>query len=163
MSEIDVTTYKSVIDTVLARLKVKSHQKEDFVQECYLALMEKLDRLEEGAKTGEDKSWAATICRDRVVQLFRKDNKTIKTESLDDPRTKASRFKEIYSGIVTEVELQEAILKLPYDDYVVVYSIYVEGKSERKTAQDLNRTDWDIRATKQRAIKQLKTYFEEKI
>jgi RNA polymerase sigma factor (sigma-70 family) len=171
--DINILEYKPVIDNVLAKLKVKKSQREDMTQECYVALLEKQHHLEHGILLGRGEAYASSICSSRVRDVWRKENQTrpehkekhhLKFDSLSDPRVyrkaiKISIPKEEELELTT-AELESGILSLPFDEYRVVYEIYVQGKTQPQVAKDLGiseRTVWD---RNQRGIKLLKKYFE---
>jgi len=169
---IDVLDYKQVIKDVLSQLGIKRDQREDMTQECYVALLEKAQHLERSVSGGHDKKYATAICRHKIHALWgrgqhpyrSKEKPGPRIDSLSDPKilhlVEKSVFKE--EG-VTEEQLQDAILSLAYEDYSVIYSVYVEGKTEVKTGEDLGLTRRQVQFRKERGVEALKKYFEENI
>lgn len=156
----DITRYDTIIKQVLRELKVRGQQKEDYTQDCYLSLFqnqEKLDKIEDADKN----KFASTICRSTIIDKYRKEKLEVKTDSLSLPKinNKASKISIPDSGI-TEDQLQEAILLLPYDEYKIVHSLYVEGKTLAETAKDYEITIARVRTKAKRGIIALKNHFE---
>jgi RNA polymerase sigma factor (sigma-70 family) len=156
----DITKYEKIIKEVLKELRVRSHQKEDFSQECYVALVENLDKLD-SIYPDEQIKLAATICRRCIMNKYRKEGKEVQTDSLSLPRVnnKASKISIPDFGI-TEDQLQDAVRLLPYDDYKIVHSLYVEGKTIAETAKDYEITIDAVRYRAKRGIMSLKKFFE---
>ena len=165
----DVLKYKPVIKKVLAELKVPHNQREDMSQECYIALIEKSAHLQKGIELGEENKYAAQICRSRVINLWRRNQHPYKTEdnlgprlvslSIPQIRNQAERI-AVQTPDVTDEQLQEAILSLPFDEYRVVYSVYVDGKSQRETSNDFGISRRQVANLLERGVQNLKKYFE---
>ena len=166
---IDITEYKPVILKVLAKLKVRKDRREDMLQECYLALVEKKDQLADPSIKSPS-AYVARVCRNRVVDIWWKENQadrdhelpSIRFDSLSDPKTahKASKIGLPSPDRATDEELQDAILSLPLDQYRVIYNIFFEGKSQEQTAEDLGLTRKRVRSIMERGVRNLKAYFE---
>lgn len=154
---IDVLKYKTVIDDVIKNMRVPGNLRPDMEQECYLALLEKQENLE------ADPSCASAICRSAVAAVNRVRRKDNKTESLDEPRHGNREASNFLGMIVTDEQLQEAIMTLPYADYQVVWSLYFDGNTERTTAAELNITRRAVRTRRALAVLELRKYFEENV
>lgn len=154
----DVTKFKPVVDDLMRKFRISKDKRDDLSQECYVALLE--TKFPEDVR--DENNYAATICRNRLIDIFRKQNITVTPQSLDDPRnySKATKIEQPGGSGVTEHQLNEAVCDLPYEDYQVVHSLYYEGNTEEKTATDLGLTRKTIRYRKQRGIEQLKEHFE---
>ena len=76
--DINVLDYKPVIDKVLTKLKVKTGQKEDMTQECYIALLERSQHLENGVEIGQAEAYATSICTSRIWDIWKKENQQSK-------------------------------------------------------------------------------------
>jgi RNA polymerase sigma factor (sigma-70 family) len=166
---IDITEYRPVIMKVLAKLKVRKDRREDMLQECYLALVEKTDQLAD-PNIKSLPAYVARVCRNRVVDVWWKENQadrdhelpSIRFDSLSEPKVahRAAKIGLPAPDRATDEELQEAILSLPLDQYRVIYNIFIEGKSQEQTADDLGLTRRGVRTILERGIKNLKLYFE---
>ena len=158
----DVTKYNGVIDDVIAQIKVKRPQREDMKQECYIALIEAEEKI---LASGEDPSYIATICRNKIMDVYRSEGRKIKTESLDEPRhmAKATKIEGVTGSGVTDEQLDLAIQELDNEGYQVICLIYIEGKTEQQTAEVLGLTKGVVNRRKQNAILDLKKYFEENV
>ena len=155
----DVLKYKPVIEKVLRRFKVRKMDEEDMRQECYLALLERQRKLEISA---DDDGLAELICSGRLVDIRRKNNREVKTDSLDDPRYHGKSLKvPIPLLAVSDEKLMAGIESLPYEQYQVVYYMYIEGFTYAKTQKEVNRSVQQVRTIESRAIANLKTYFED--
>ena len=53
------------------------------------------------------------------------------------------------------------IESLPYEQYQVVYYMYIEGFTYAETQKEVNRSVQQVRTIESRAIANLKTYFED--
>ena len=162
---IDVTKYEPVITKILSRLKAKIDQKEDLIQECYLALLERQHEL--GGVDDLDK--ATTICRTRVKAIrsarnqhdVKKENR-IKHVSADDPNI-ARQLAKIAApdeGEISELELHKAIATLEIGIREVIQATFVKGLTRQKAAAELGITEEAVRWRKQKGIESLKRYFE---
>src|ERR1017187_5317936 len=157
----DVLRYKSVIQNMMARLKVPPHQREDTMQECYVALLEQM-------KEGDTEGFAAAVCKGTIVKLWREENQTrtekpaLKIDSLSDPRTahKAAKIGLPFKAEVTDEKLNEAICSLPFAEYQVIYNLFIEGRTQEQTAGDLKMTRNQVRNRLEHGIAELKKYFE---
>ncbi len=170
--DIDITKYAPIIADILLKLKVPKSEREDMTQECYVALLEKQKHLEHGIEVGDENNYAATICKSRMRNVRRKENQSqeykphpeIHFDSLSDPRVyrKAAKIgmpKED-DPEATSSELDAAILTLPFDEYRVVYELFVSGKTHAQVAKELGIDPKTVWNRSQRGIKMLKEYFE---
>jgi len=162
---IDVTKYEPVIDKVLARSKGGPDQKNDLKQDCYVALLERLDEL--GGE--DDLARAEAICkkvrhderRARTQKDVKKENR-IKFVSADNPNIARQLAKIAIPdhGEISELELHEAIATLEPPIQAVIRAYFVEGLSVPKAAGKLGVTEEAIRWRKKKGIEALKKYFE---
>ena len=157
MDVVDVLKFKSVIDDLLLKFRVPKPQQDDLTQECYLVLLE-----QDWTPKNDNGAYARIVCRNRLIDLFRKQGAGIKADSLDDPRNfaKAAKISQPEGSTVTEHQLNEAVCDLPYEDYQVIHEIYFEGHTEEQAADELGITLPAVKYRKRRSIKQLKTHFE---
>ena len=167
MSNFDVLTFKPVIKKVVDSLGVKSQQKEDTTQECYLVLLEKQSVLE---KEQDPTGLAFRICQNRIIDLWDREKtppvwatevpeeKKVKVESLSNPviAGRAAKIPALESDGLADIRLT-----LPPDEYKVIHSLYVEGKSQERTAADLGVCRTRIRTLARRGIKKLREYLGE--
>ena len=171
--DIDLLQYKPVIDNIMAKLKVRKNDREDITQECYLALIQKQEHLEHGIRIGNDKNYVATICRSAILDLRRSETQhkpgrdekpEVHFDSLSDPRVyrKAAKVSipKKPDPEATTSELEEAMLSLPFDEYRVIYELFVEGKTQEQAAKDLGVSERTVRTRNQRGIQLMKEYFE---
>lgn len=159
---IDVMKYTGVINDVISQIKVKGPQREDMKQECYVALIEAEIKI---LASGEDPSYIATICRNKIMDVYRADGRKIKTESLDEPRhmSKATKIEGVTGSGVTDEQLNLALQGLDNEAYKVICLIYIEGKTEQQAGETLGLTKGVVNRRKQNAIRDLKKYFEENV
>lgn len=167
----DILQFQPVIADVLRKLKVKRQQKDDFTQECYLALLEKKKHLEHGIEIGDGDNYAAVICRSKIKNIWRKEKDTkadgerVRLDSLSEPRIwrKAAKLgaKDLsLEKDITPQQLESGLLSLPFDEYRVIYEIFILGKEKGKVADDIGvdvKTIWN---RTQRGIAGLQKYFE---
>ena len=118
----EILKYEKVIQSVLSKLKVDKSQRQDMTQECYIALLEKQEQLT-AVNEGEDEAYAQRLCRNKVIDIWRRQQREVRTDSLSNPRT---QHKALKVGIpeegITEEQLQQAIRTLPWDEYNVIFS-----------------------------------------
>lgn len=165
MSEFDVLKFKPVIKTVLSKTKTPPSKAEDLTQECYLALIEKQELIK---KAKHPEGLAATICRHRIYDLWRKETDSrggdptdLWFASLSDPKVYQKVIKiACPSKDVSDVELYEAISNLPLDESRAVYGIFVEGKTRQDLAKELGFGVVKLGNQLERGIAKLKKYFE---
>ena len=160
--EIDILQYKPVIAAVLARFNLPAKDREDLAQECYLALLEKQDHLAAGIQKGTGDQYASTICRTRVIDILRSQAKTVKADSLTEPRTKHKADKVAAptktKGPATEVH--DAICSLSPKEAGVIYEHFVEGKTDVESAKEHGVRPRTLRYQRMKAVEKLKKYFE---
>ena len=171
--EVDITKYAPVISGVLTKLKVKKQDREDLTQECYLALLEKRRHLERGIELGTENSFAASICRSKITDVWRREHQErgqyktkagVHFDSLSDPRVYRRAAKigipEIDDDPEVEPERMEAaVLSLPFEEFRVIYELFVEGKGQDKVASELGISPRTVRNRKTKGILGLKKYF----
>jgi len=164
METIDVLQYKPVIQQTLVKMKVPRNQREDMTQECYMALLQKI-------KPEDTEGYVAAICRSTVADVWKKENQTrasyvekpnIHFDSLSDPRTahKASKVMAPESTDVPDEVLYPAIDELPDEERNVIYRLFIEGKTQEQTGEELGLTRSVVRTRSQRGIDMLKKIFE---
>lgn len=174
--DINVLAYKPVIDKVLAKLKVKSGQKEDMTQECYIALLERQKHLEHGIEIGRGEAYATSICTSRIWDIWKKDNQSrtghkvrphLRFDSLSDPRAhrRASKVAAITQENTPQEDkmlayLDDAILTLPFEVYQVIHQIFILGKTQVQAAESLGISERTVRTRSHRGVSQLRKYFE---
>ena len=161
--EIDVIKYKQTIDRLLSRLKVPRQDWDDVRQECYIYLFERAESLE---KAENGFGYAEVLCRNRIFDIMRENKKEVITDSLDDPRYKQKSFRtDGLLGLgISEEQLQEAVREIPiYDQYQVIHSIFIEGKTEEQSAKDLGLSRRQVQGRKEKGILAVKKYFEENV
>ena len=164
----DVLKYKTVVKNMLINMKVPQRNREDMEQECYIALLEKM-------KEGDPDRHAATICRSTIIDIWRKENyvnsreapterPNLRFESLSDPgvERKAMKIGFPEGPEVTDEKMDEAIRSLPYQEYQIIYSLFVEGKTQQSTMKELGLSRRQLENRKKQGIEKLKKYFEVK-
>jgi RNA polymerase sigma factor (sigma-70 family) len=144
------------------KLHVNSHEKEDITQECYVALLEKQSHLEKGIELGDDLNYAATICRSKILDIFREQKTDIKTYSLfsHGNYNKASQISELMTDSITEEQLQDAILDLPDRTREAVWEQFIKGNPRKTVAVTLGVSESTVQRECQKGIKMLKKKFE---
>jgi RNA polymerase sigma factor (sigma-70 family) len=170
--EVDITTYQPVILDVLKKMKVPKNEREDMTQECYVALLEKHKHLKHGVEIGDGNNYAATICRSRIGDVLRRQTQAKKGrnnpkphfDSMSDPRT-LRRVLKIGEPVIdddpnaTPEEMEKAILSLDFDEYMVIYELFVLGKTQDTVAKDLGISPRTVWTRSQKGIISLKKYF----
>lgn len=165
----DPTKYEHVIKDVLMKLKIPIGFREDLIQECYLVLLQKKDFIQFARN---DLNAAAVICRHRAIDWLRGETKyrsfdrvklNIHPISLSDPSMKR-KLEKISSPNsepnIADEPLYMGLFSLNLDEYRVLYSIYIDGKSQEATAGDLGITRSQVRILMRRGVKNLRKYFE---
>jgi RNA polymerase sigma factor (sigma-70 family) len=158
---IDVTQYESVIKTAIRQKRVRSNDREDLTQECYLALLERQEELE------QDPGSAEKICRTRIDYLLggqyqTKEEYRIRFVSADLPSVAhlLSKIESKNQGPINESELYEAIETLDPEDRDVIKAVYIDGLSTTASAKKLEITFEAARWRKNRGIIALRQKFE---
>ncbi len=171
--EVDIIKYAPVISGVLTKMKVKKEDREDLTQECYLALLEKHKHLIRGIELGTENSFATSICRSRITDVWRRDHQNrgqyktkvgVRFDSLSDPRVyhKAAKVIAPVAGTDEDAasgELENAILSLGFDEFRVIYEVFVEGKTQPTVAQELGISVRTVATRQKKGIEGLKKYF----
>ncbi len=157
----DVTQYQPVIEKTLSTMRVKHGQKQDMIQECYVALLEHKGEL--------NNDLVASLCRTRARSLLiaQQQLKTPKEDrvrfvSADNPSIAKHLLKIgiVNEGETSESELYSAIESLPDEDRQVIKERFIEGLTQRQTCDKLNLTVEAVKWRQKRGIAALKKYFE---
>ena len=172
-TDVEILEYEPIIRAELTKFKVSKSHREDLTQECYLALWKAWGRIKELRAKGEDKAYSAVLCRRQIIQVWRKENQVdhhnengipdIQFKSLSDPRVwhKAIKLETLSNPLPTDAQLYEAILDLEEDEFMVIH-LFLEGYTQKRTAEVLNKTRWEIRRLRDEAVANLKKHFEVK-
>jgi RNA polymerase sigma factor (sigma-70 family) len=150
--------FKPTIAGILVKLKVPSAQKEDMAQECYIELLEKQEMV---AAADFPYSYAESLCKNRIFDIWRAQERKIPTESLSDPRVlhKAAKVPIYEQFGVSDESMQEALSTLSADELAVVDRLYVQGYSRFETAAVLNIHLNTVDNRVKSAVVKLKIYF----
>lgn len=155
----DIQKYRPVIDGVLRKLKVSPGQRDDMMQECYMVLLER----EGSVETAEyPLGFAETTCRNRILDIWRKEGRQVPIESLDDFKTakKTSRIPAPLPKVDEEL-MREAMKTLTEDELDVITRLYVEGYSRMETATTLGIHTSTVDRRGKSGVEKLKKYFGE--
>jgi RNA polymerase sigma factor (sigma-70 family) len=163
----DITKYESVIKLVLkskigpVKIKLNRSQKEDLVQDCYVALLENQDKL----MGPDDEEQAEEICRSKVRSVLGAlggDGVLIKLVSADDPvvARHLEKVEKETGESTSESELYAAIESLNEEERTVIRVIFIDGLTQKKAAEKLGITLEAVRWRKKCGIMSLKKYFE---
>ena len=150
--------FKPTIAGILVKLKVASAQKEDMAQECYIELLEKKELV---AAADFPYSYAESLCKNRILDIWRADGRKIPTESLSDPRVnhKASKVPIYEQFGVSDESMQEALGTLSEDERSVIDRLDVQGFSRFETAVVLNVHLNTVDNRAKSGVAKMKTYF----
>lgn len=156
----ELQKYQAVIDGVLRKLKVSPAQKQDMMQECYLILLEKSELVE---AADYPLGCAETTCRNRILDIWRKEGRQVPVESLDDFKTakKAARIQAPLPKVDEEL-MREAMLTLSEEETEVITRLYVEGYTRAEIAAVLGIRLHTVDNRAKSGVAKLKKYFEEK-
>lgn len=170
---IDVLKYQKIIRKILSDLKVKTNDRQDMEQECYMALIKEQRYLE---KADDELRYVMAVCRNQVWRIRQDENQVGRGshqvhdesrrppmfDSLSDPRTayKVLKIATPAGSEVSEEKMYEAIYALPIEESRVIYNIFVDGKTQEETAADLGLSRKNVRTLEKRGIKLLKQFFE---
>lgn len=159
----DVTQYESIIKAAIRKKRVKKDQREDMSQECYVALLEREDELE------NNPDLVGKICRTRIETLLRaqkqgqtkKENK-IKFVSADLPSMSRilSKISLEQSGPISELELYRAVGSLNPKYREAIETVFVGGYARKAAAEKLGISVRSLRWKLFRGIMELKSKFE---
>lgn len=150
--------FKPTIAGILVKLKVPSAQKEDMAQECYIELLEKQELVE---AADYPFSYAESLCKNRIFDVWRAQERKIPTESLSDPRVlhKAAKVPIYEQFGVSDESMQQALDTLSEDERAVIERLYVVGYSRSETAAVLGIHAHTVDNRAKSAVVKLKIYF----
>jgi RNA polymerase sigma factor (sigma-70 family) len=156
----DVSQYAPVIANVMRKLHVSLDQKDDMAQECYIKLLERQEELE-AAKDAN--SLAATICKNRIIDLWRSEGSKVPMEQLDDPKVhnRMLRTPAPKPANVTADMLSEAMGQLTDEEGEVVYLLHVEGYTIPQVSELMCMSSATVRRRVEAGLNKLRKYFEE--
>jgi RNA polymerase sigma factor (sigma-70 family) len=158
MSTTDVTIYDQIILTCLSSVKIQAQQRDDLKQECYVALLQRWEELKDG-----NFDLAKAICQTTIERSRKSETRLKKNlDSLSVPQVMNKAMKKYIQEEegITEEQLQEAIRLLPYEEYKIVYSLYVEGKTQAQIGKEYGISQTSVHRKAKRGIIALKKHFE---
>jgi len=143
--------YEPVIKEALSQFRTIGNKREDLIQDCWVALLQNPDKD------------PLTTCRRTIMRGLkppeRGHRQDPKIYSLSDPKIYARAVKGTLQNNV-EKKLQDAVLELPEEEYKVLWNLFLEGRTQKETADKLGLTRRQVRIRKDRGINMLKSYFE---
>lgn len=154
----DILKYQGVVEDILRKLRVPKEHKEDMSQTCYLELLEKETLLEE---SDNPLDYAAALCRNRILDVWRSEGRQIPAESLDDPKThhRATKTPAPLPKVDEEL-MREAMKTLTEEESDVVTRLYVEGYHRAEVAAALGIHTSTVDRRMRSGVAKLKSYFE---
>lgn len=155
----EITEFQPMIDGVLRKLKVPPQQREDMQQECYLEILENQEKID-GAEY--PLGFAEAACRNRIIDLWRKDGRQVPADSLEDPKiqTKAARVPATTLSGVTSDMLSEALGALDAREYQAVLLHHVEGETISDIANVLDVSPRTVDRLLKSGMEKLREYFQ---
>lgn len=169
----DVTRFERQVDLAIGKLckGMTYEDKQDFKQDCFVALLEASDYLDRMLREGEDAAAAAayTVVYNTVVEMRRPNSASNVIEnsmSVDalsyEEKGDDSWMKSLVMGSPTEQGLDEAVESLPKFKKYVIRRIYFMGMTEREVAKSVNKSRHWVRVQKTEAVDMLRKYFEKR-
>lgn len=138
---------------IFFRVGQRKGEAEDLTQEVFLKAWDKISTFEI-RKNGSFQAWLYQIARNKIADHIRRSkNEEALSSNVQDHNPEPER-KAIING---EYEtLLSAINKLPKLQKEVVTLIYINSVSNKEAAKIIGKKDDALRATKSRALKNLK-------
>lgn len=160
---------------------LRSTEREDLEQECFLALLEKQEVVSEvfSRSPKEGEKFAYKLCRDKIVDIFRAarhltdcmpfnvemppDNgghdtartpDSVLEKSIAEYNQRRSPLERTFG--VTEEALDKAVDLLPSEESQVIREFFFHGSTERQIAAASGHSEWWVRQTKKRAVAHLR-------
>ena len=154
----EIQEFQPMIDGVLRKLKVPPQQREDMQQECYLEILENQTEIE---ASEYPLSYAETACRNRIIDLWRKDGRQVPADSLEDPKVlnKALRVPAAVNQITADM-LAEALGLLGAKEYQAVLLSHVEGLTIPEIADVLDVSPRTVNNLLKSGMEKLRGYFQ---
>lgn len=110
---------------------------------------------------GSSSAWLYRIARTTLIDYWRGKKEVSDNGSLAETTvSEAPDFSEVIDLEIAVDALQRALLKLPVEMYEVVTLRFIDGKSTRETARQLNLSEANVRVIQYRALKKLKGYLQ---
>jgi DNA-directed RNA polymerase specialized sigma24 family protein len=164
MIEIDnkLEQFKGAIDFQLKRVPLPQSDKQDLRQDCYVALLENLGRIQSAPNPSR---YANRVCWTCVVDYWRKRNGTGQVRrpvpgSLSDPKNYSQACRVLISDNRFPLDdLDEGLMTLPLDVYGVIYDCYVEGMTEGEAAESNGINLRRVKYLKNKGVSLLKKFF----
>ena len=143
--------------TICRRYASNDAEAQDFLQECFLCVFEKLQQY--NPKKGEFAGWLYRVCTNNVLQILRKRKKELQLVYLDQLPDTAQINETDFDFLHPELVIH-AIQQLP-DGYREVLNLFLfEQWSHREIAEQLNISESTSRSQLTRAKKLLKTVLQ---
>ena len=122
-------------------------------------VFEKAWRTRRSFTGGSAKAWLYRIARTTLIDYWRKkkevpDDGDIIARAVSD----SAELDEALDQSMAVTEMRKALAKLPPDMRQVVRCRFIEGRSARETAAQLNISEANVRVIQYRALKKLRNY-----
>jgi RNA polymerase sigma-70 factor (ECF subfamily) len=162
-----IDKYKNPIFLFALRMTGNKGDAEDVAQETFVKLWRTLERYREGANF---KAWIFAIARNTAIDKLRKkksnvfsdfdmeDGKNWITETFSDPD---SIPEELIARAEQNNLLEKALAELPKPDQEILHLHYKEGFTFQNIGEILHKPLDTVKSRHHRALKKLRTYFEE--
>jgi len=151
--------YAKKVMTICRRYASQNVEAQDFMQECFIQVFEKINHYEETKGTFE--GWIHRICTNVILQQLRKSKREITMvfpEELPNLELTETEFQTIPQEVILN-----AIQKLP-DGYRKVLNLYIfEGWTHQEIGEVLEIAAATSRSQLTRAKKMLKHILQKKI
>jgi len=153
----ELAEYQPMIDGILRKLRVPAEQKEDMQQECYVEILTNQEKIE---ASEFPLSYAETACRNRILDMWRKEGRTVQTDSLDEPKIqgRAEKVPAPVTGITRDM-LAEALGGLNNREHQAVLLVHVEEYTYAEAAEEMEISVDAIRQLVRSGIGKLREYF----
>lgn len=144
--------HKLLYNFISKRVRDKADA-EDLLQEVFIKIATKIDSLDEDEKL---KSWIFTITRNTIIDYYRKNSNTIKTEITEKIREEFSAEDDLDSTKGMDKCLKGFIQQLPDEYRDVIIDSELKGIKQKDLADKYNLAYPSLRSRVQRGRSRLK-------
>jgi RNA polymerase sigma-70 factor (ECF subfamily) len=123
-------------------------------------VFEKAWRTRQSFTGGSTKAWLYRIARTTLIDHWRKKKHVVDDDAVSQAVSDSAELGEVFDQEIAVAKLQQALTKLPTSMRQVVQLRFIEGKSARDTATQLNISEANVRVMQFRALKKIRNYLQ---
>lgn len=138
------------------RVGGKQQVAEDLTSDVFFKALEHMETIDEEKSPT---AWIYTVARNRLKNYYRDSKQETDIDTLQDTLDDGVNLEEV---LHRETVVSDLLDKLSQEDRRVIWMKYIEGFSYKEIASILKKAPGAVRVSAHRAIKKLRTAYEDK-